>query len=109
MLHAMIYKYLGEKTVHMKRCVLSIVHATITAKTLLEAKTVSNATYCSKDLEMVPSRLLDGTLPPALGELGFFCVVRRSTVAEVHHTGPAQLLRKVKSPTAPTLYPATPL
>ena len=38
--HAMLYKYLGEKTVQTKRCVLSNVHASITKAELLVKKVV---------------------------------------------------------------------
>ena len=43
MLHAMLYRYFGEKTVHMNKCVLNAVHASITNRTLLETKVVSVA------------------------------------------------------------------
>ncbi len=93
-LHAILYKYFGEKTVQMKRCVLKAVQASITASTLLDANIVNNDRCCSKRWRS-PSRTR--------------FIDSRSMVAEVHHKGPAQLPTNVRSPTAPTLYPPTPL
>lgn len=39
-LHAMQYKYFGENTVQMNKCVLSAVHAAMTNATLIATKTV---------------------------------------------------------------------
>ena len=67
MLHVMMYKYLGEKTVQMKRCVLSIVHANMTAKALLEAKNVSEAMYRSNRLKLFALWLLNEASLSLLG------------------------------------------
>lgn len=93
MLQATLYRYLGEKTVHMNRCVLNTVHASMTERTLLHTKVVSKI-RCPIQLS-----------------LGFrlSCFESSSAVAEVHHKGPAQLPQKVKMPTATTLYPSIPL
>ena len=75
----------------MNRCALRAVHASITNRRLLDTKVESKdrcRVHCSCRLS--PSD-------------------KRSTVADVHHKGPAQLLQKVNIPTANTLYPAIPL
>ncbi len=89
----MVYKYLGEKTVHMNRCALNAVHASITKRALLAVNVVSKATC---------------RIQSSRGLLAL-CLDNNNTVAEVHHKGPAQFTQKVKNPTAPTLYPLTPL
>lgn len=92
MLHAIQNKYLGENTVQMKRCVLNAVHASITDSTELATKAVTSDKCCIQSSNECPR-------PSA----------RSSTVADVHHKGPAQLEQKVRMPTAITLYPFMPL
>ena len=93
MLHAMLYRYLGENTVHMNKCVLNAVHASITNKRLLATKVVSNdrcriQICCCNPLS---------------------CCDKSSAVADVHHKGPAQFPQKARTATAPTWYPSIPL
>jgi len=92
MLHAIQNKYFGENTVQMKRCVLKAVHASMTDSTELATKAVTSDKCCIQSSNGCP-RLS----------------ARSSTVADVHHKGPAQLEQKVRMPTAITLYPLMPL
>lgn len=92
-LQAMLYRYFGENTVHMKRCVLNTVHATITAMMLAALNAVSND-RCRNKISWCPRR----------------CCSRKSKfVPEVHHKGPAQFPQKVSTATVVTSYLATPL
>src|SRR6266536_5059655 len=45
--HTMVYKYLGENTVHMNRCVRSTIHATITPSNATELQSVVSDIYCN--------------------------------------------------------------
>ena len=92
MLHAILYKYFGENTVQMNKCVLKAVHASMTKNTLLAANPVNSDKCCIQSF----NRLLR-------------CSDRSNTVADVHHRGPAQLEQNVITPTAATLYPLMPL
>ena len=88
-LQAILYKYFGEKTVQINKCVLSNVQAAITKNRLLVTNTVRSARCC-------PSK------PFCPGFFLRSCKSRR-LVAEVKKIGPAQLLTKVRRPTARTL------
>ena len=92
MLHAIQNKYLGENTVQMKRCVLKAVHASMTDRTELATKAVTSDKFCIQSSNDCPQ-----------------LSARSSTVADVHHKGPAQFEQKVRMPTAITLYPLMPL
>lgn len=71
----------------MNRCVLRIVHATMTDATLNVANTVSTET-CRKNTFRSPA----------------FCLLSNiAFVAKVQYIGAAQLLMKVRMPTAPAL------
>src|SRR2546423_13587596 len=89
---AIVNKNVGEKTVHMNKCSLRIIQATITERLLKAVNRVRSAKCSNGDL------LLTGK-----SEL------ITKGIAHTHHIGPAQLLRKVRIHTAPTLYPAMPL
>jgi len=86
-LHAVLYKYFGEKTVQMKRCVRKSVQAPMTKNKLLVTKRVSNARWRNRT-----------SFSP-------FTLSRKSIrfVADVQNIGPAQLLTNVSMPTARTL------
>lgn len=88
-----MYKYFGEKTVQINKCSLSTVHATITDKVEEAAKTVSTEKWPNPELLM----------------RSMVYRLRTHAVADAHQTGPDQLLMNVKTPTANTLYPLTPL
>lgn len=89
----MQYKYLGEKTVHMNRCVLSVVQAAMTNATLTETKTVIKARCCLWAFRW-----------PCL-----YFFKRSRLVADTQKSGPAQLLTRIRNPTATTLKPPMPL
>lgn len=96
----MQYRYLGEKTVQMKRCVLRMVQAAMTDATLNVVNMVSTVMCCTNTW---PPRVL----PVATA---FLCLLSsRVFVAKVQYIGAAQLLIKVRTPTATTLKPLTPL
>ena len=86
MLQAITYKYFGENTVQMKRCVLNVAQASMTAKTLA----VLNALTSDKCWVNVSCR------PPLLSPS------KSKFVAEVHQIGPAQFPQKVSSATNAT-------
>lgn len=92
-LHAIAYRYLGEKTVHIKRCVLNNVLAAITATNDAAVNTVNSMRCCSST-----------SFAPVL----LSCRSRR-TVPEDQNIGPTQFETKVNNPTAITLYPEIPL
>ena len=85
-LHAILYKYFGENTVQMNRCVLNAVHASITDDMLLAVKNVWSDKCCTQSPNCVRG-----------------CSDNSIDVAEVHHKGPAQLEQNVSKPTAATL------
>lgn len=93
MLQAMLYRYFGENTVHMKRCVLNAVHASITAMILAALNAASND-WCRNKTSRRPRRCRSS---------------KSKFVAEVHHKGPAQFPQKVSIATVVTLYWSTPL
>ena len=109
----MVYRYLGEKTVQMKRWTRRAVHAAMTLRTLAEEKSVNSAMYlvyslstsslCGMRMASVGGKegggggLVVGRLPERRRRQS------KSTLAVLHHRGPAQLLTKVKTPTTPTL------
>jgi hypothetical protein len=91
----MQYKYFGENTVQIKRCVRRIVQAAITAATLHVVNRVSTATCPLYTLQPVSS---------------FQAFLSKSmVVAEVQYIGAAQLLTNVRRPTVATLKSETPL
>ena len=92
-LHAILYKYLGEKTLHIKRCVLNAVHASMIARTLAALNTVSNNRCRRKTCSSPSSRFLSKSI----------------IVADIHHKGPAQLEQNTSIATAITRYVSTPL
>ena len=47
-LHAMVNKYFGEKTVQMNKCVLKAVHASMTESTPLAENPVNSDEYCNQ-------------------------------------------------------------
>jgi hypothetical protein len=89
----MQYRYLGENTVQINKCVRRAVHAAITAAALNVVNTVRKARCCRNTL-----------LWPA-----FRFLTRRVLVAKVQYIGAAQLLIKVRIPTATALKLLTPL
>ena len=93
MLQAMLYRYFGENTVHMKRCVLKTVHASITDMVLVALNAVS-IDRCRNKISCCPPRC---------------CSSKSKFVADVHHKGPAQFPQKVSTATVVTSYLSTPL
>lgn len=91
--HATVYRYFGEKTVQMNKCSRNAMQAPITKEVLVVMNSVK-MTKCWK--------------AAAETDAGFPLISNRH-VAIVHQIGPAQLLTNVKTPTATTLYPLTPL
>lgn len=89
----MQYRYLGEKTVQMKRCVLSAVQAAMTEAMLAAVNAVRSEICCLKT-SFCPSWT-------------FF--IRSRLAAEVQKMGPDQLLMRVRNPTAMTLKELMPL
>lgn len=93
MLQAMLYRYFGENTVHIKRCVLSTVHASITDMILAALNAVSND-RCRNKISCCPRRN---------------CLSKSKFVAEVHHKAPAQFPQKVSTATLTVLNLSTAL
>ena len=85
----MQYKYFGEKTVQINRCVLNAVHAAMTKATLIVVNSVVS-------MMCFPRTFLSPRLD---------CSVSRTLVAVVQKTGPAQLLRNVRAPTGTSYKP----
>jgi hypothetical protein len=84
--HATVNKNFGENTVHMKRCSRKTMHATMTLRVLNAVNNVRSAKCLNTALLLIAELVLMAT-----------------AVAETHHIGPAQLLMKVRIPTAMTL------
>lgn len=93
-LHAMQYKYLGENTVQINRCVRRAVHAAMTNATLAAVNTVKSLMWRSYTLPSTPA---------------FLFLTSSTLVAEAQYIGPAQLLIKVSRPTVKTSKSRTPL
>ena len=81
----MVNKNFGEKTVHINKCSLRTIQATMTERLLNAVNRVRSAKW-SKEAVLLT---------------GEYSLISR-VVAHTHHIGPAQLLRNVKIPTAPT-------
>lgn len=86
-LHAMLYRYFGEKTVQMNKCVLNIVHARMTKNMLAAVKVVRSVRWHARMLRRSAR----------------CCWRSKRFVADVHQSGPDQLLTNARSPTAATL------
>lgn len=106
----MLYRYFGLKTVQMKRCVRSIVHAAMTEKRLPATKTVSRDRCESITPPGFDSDASAVDFESGIGAALNLCSRKSNKfVALVQNTGPAQLEMNVRIPTARTLYPLTPL
>lgn len=124
-LHAMLYRYFGENTVQMKRCVLSAVQATMTATRLAAVNTVSRPTCCfhashcpsssPTPFPSLPFSRITVLLSPSFCVIIVFSPLLQSSSSNKrpptlsHQTLAAQLPTKIRTPTATTLKSLMPL
>ena len=118
-LHAIRWRYLGEKTVQMKRWVRSIVHASMVKNMVLVMKSVSSAMWLlhipssPSGFSFAFSSYSSAWLPSRSFAVRKDCVdwYFRSSITPPEHqnTIPAQLPRNVSKPTVKGLYDPMPL